>query len=59
MQIVYFTVVSVVLYLLAGRMIDWAEHRAGRRFEYRSFYFFALLLAMAFASFELIRRYAG
>jgi len=58
MQVIYFTIACVVLYLLASRIVDWAEHRAGRRFEYRSVYFFTLLLVMALASFELIRRYA-
>jgi hypothetical protein len=58
-QIIWFTLVGGALYLVADRILDVAEQRAGRRFEYRSLIFFALLLGMATLSFALIRRYTG
>jgi hypothetical protein len=40
---------------VADRIIDTAERMAGRRFEYRTIYFFALLSALAVGSFYAIR----
>lgn len=58
-QILWFTLLGATLYLVADRLLDAAERRAGRRFEYRSLIFFALLFGMATVSFALIRRYTG
>ena len=59
MEVVYFTLVAILLYLAA----DWALRRieavAGRSLEYRSAVFFALLLGFALVTFALIRRFAG
>ena len=52
---VYYTMAAIVLYLVADRVIDSAERMAGRRFEYRTIYFFALLTALAVGSFYIIR----
>jgi predicted nucleic acid-binding Zn ribbon protein len=56
-QTLLFTVLAVVLYLVADRVLDAAERRAGRRFEYRSLYFFLILLLLAVVSFALVRRF--
>ena len=53
-----FTALAVVLYLVADRVLDALERRAGRRFEYRSVVFFAILLLLAVLSFALVRRFA-
>ena len=58
MQIVLFTVLAVVLYLVADRLLDLVERRAGRRFEYRSVIFFAILLVLAVVVFSLVQRFA-
>ena len=42
----------------ADRVLDALGKRAGRRFEYRSLYFFGLLLAMATIAFAIVRRFA-
>ncbi|MDH3235202.1 MAG: hypothetical protein OEQ29_16915 [Alphaproteobacteria bacterium] len=55
MEVVYYTMAAIVLYLVADRVIDSAERMAGRRFEYRTIYFFALLTALAVGSFYIIR----
>lgn len=59
MNIVYFTLVAAVLYLLSDWILNRIEVMAGRRFEYRSLLFFAILLILALASFSLIRVYTG
>lgn len=59
MAALWFTVLGVVLYIGADRILDVLERRAGRRFEYRSLVFFVLLLALALLSFAVIRRYTG
>jgi DMSO/TMAO reductase YedYZ heme-binding membrane subunit len=51
-----FTALAVVLYLVADRALDALERRAGRRFEYRSVVFFAILLVLAVVSFAVVRR---
>lgn len=58
MELLLFTVLAIALYVGADRVLDALEKRAGRRFEYRSLYFFGLLLAMATIAFAIVRRFA-
>ncbi len=58
MQMVLFTLIAIGLYFLADRLLQALEVRAGRRFEYRSLIFFALLLALAVITFALVQRFA-
>jgi cytochrome c biogenesis factor len=58
MEMVLFTLVAIGLYFVADRLLQALEVRAGRRFENRSLIFFALLLALAVATFALLRRFA-
>jgi hypothetical protein len=55
MEMLYFTLAAVLLYLGADWILNRIEVTVGRRFEYRSIIFFAILLVMALASFALIR----
>ena len=59
MEALYFTAVAIILYLGSDWILNKAEAAAGRRFEYRTFIFFAILLSMALVSFALIRVYTG
>jgi hypothetical protein len=59
MEIVYFTLVGIVLYLASDWALDRIEIAAGRRLEHRTLIFFALLLTLALVSFSLIRWYTG
>lgn len=59
MEAVYFIVAAVALYFAADRILNLIETRAGRRFEYRQIYFFAILGGLAIVSFALIRRLLG
>ena len=59
MEIVYFTLVAALLYLISNWLVERIEIAAGRRFEYRSLLFFFILLTLATTSFYLIRLYTG
>lgn len=59
MEILYFTVTAIVLYVVS----DWALRRIeaflGRRLEHRTLVFFAIILILALVSFGLIRNLTG
>ena len=55
MDVVYFTLVAIGLYVGADRLLDFIERRRGRRFEQRQVAFFAIILPLALASFWLVR----
>jgi len=57
-QVILFTVLAIALYVAADRLLNALETRVGRRFEYRSAYFFAILLSLALSAFALVRRFA-
>ena len=59
MEMIYYTLVAVVLYAGADWILNRIEIAAGRRLEYRSLVFFVILLAMALTSFALIRHFGG
>ncbi len=59
MEVVYFTLAAIFLYIGADWILNRMEAAAGRRFQYRSIIFFAILLTMALTSFALIRHFAG
>jgi hypothetical protein len=58
MQFVLFTVLGIVLYLVADRVLLTLERRAGRVFEHRSLVFFAILLVLAVIAFGVVQRIA-
>ena len=59
MEVVYFTLVAALLYLVSNWIVERLEIAAGRRFEYRSVLFFVILLTLALTSFYFIRLYTG
>ena len=59
MEVLIFLVVAVVLYFAADGVVRVAEAYAGRRFEYRTIYFFVVLLVLAVVSFEFIQKWLG
>lgn len=54
MEIVYFTLVGIGLYFFSDWLLDRIETARGRRFENRSVIFFAIILVLAVASFQLL-----
>ena len=59
MEIVYFTLVAVILYLGADWILNRVEAAAGRRLKYRNIVFFVMLLVMALSSFALISYFSS
>ncbi len=57
METVYYLIAAIVLYFAADRALDAIERSIGRRFEYRSIYFFGILTGSALLSFWLIRTF--
>jgi hypothetical protein len=55
MEIILFTVVAVVLYLLSDWIVQRIEIAAGRRLEHRTLIFFALISVLAVTTFTLLR----
>lgn len=55
MEVVYFTLVGIVLYFVSDWLLRRAEAMAGRSFEHRTLIFFFILLVLAMSSFSLIR----
>lgn len=59
MEAVYFTLTAVACYVISDWVLKRMEVFAGRRFEYRTLIFFAILLGLALVSFALLRNLAG
>ena len=59
MEMIYFTLAAVVLYVGTDWILDRIEIAAGRRLEYRNLVFFVILFAMAITSFALIRHFGS
>ena len=60
MEIVWFTIIAIALYLVSDRLLDFIERQRGRRFEEnRPFVFFAIIAPLALATFWFIRTFSG
>ncbi len=59
MEIVYFTLAAILLYLFSDWLLRRIEAAVGRRLEYRTPIFFAILLILAVSSFSLIQSLTG
>lgn len=57
MEILWFTLTAILLYVAADWILNRIEIVYGRRLEYRSIIFFAILLVMALSSFALFRHF--
>ncbi len=56
LEVVYFTLAAIALYVVADWILERVESALGRRLEYRSLLFFVILLVLAMSSFALIRQ---
>jgi predicted PurR-regulated permease PerM len=59
MAYVYYTITAVLLYLLSDWILNKIEQRVGKRLQYRSVVFFAIIMVLAVSSFEMIDRIVG
>jgi predicted PurR-regulated permease PerM len=56
MEMIYYTVAAVLLYLVSDWILNRIEIRRGERLEHRSLIFFAIILVLAVAVFNLIQQ---
>ncbi len=54
MEIIYFTLMGIGLYLMSDWLLDRIETARGNRFEYRSMIFFSIIMVLALVTFQLI-----
>lgn len=59
MEIVIFTIVAGLLYLVSDRIVERIELWRGKRMENRSLVFFVIILVLALASFKLMEIIQG
>ncbi len=59
MEIVYFTLAGIVLYLFSDWILDRIEVARGARFENRSLIFFGIITVLALTTFSLIQYFTG
>jgi hypothetical protein len=55
-DLVYFTIVAIGLYVGADWLLERIERARGQRFEHRQVVFFAIILPAALLAFWLVRR---
>jgi len=56
LEAIWYTIAAIILYLVSDRILNYAELRAGRRFERRTLIFFGILLTLAIITFWLARQ---
>jgi len=55
MELVWFTLVGIGIYLISNGILERIENRRDKPLENRSVWFFAIFLILALSSFELIQ----
>ncbi len=55
MEIIFFTLAAILLYLASDWILKRIESARGKPLKYRNLIFFAILLTMAMTSFTLIQ----
>lgn len=55
MEIIYFTVAAIFLYLFSDWLLNKIEQRMGKRSEYRSVIFFVIIMVLSFVLFNLVQ----
>ena len=58
MEVLYYTIISISLYFISDWLLDRIETMYGKRFQYRSFVFFAIIAVLALATSQLINLFA-
>ena len=59
MEIVYFILAGIALYLFSDWILDRIEIARGARFENRSLIFFGIIAVLAVIAFSLIQYFTG
>lgn len=59
MEMILYTAVAVLLYIVSDRLLLWLEARNGGLLPNRSLIFFGILLVLAMISFTVLRAVLG
>ena len=57
MEMLYYTVAAIFLYMVSDWILNQIEIRRGERFDNRSLIFFAIILVLSVALFNLIQQF--
>ena len=57
MEMLYYTIAAIFLYVVSDWMLNRIEIRRGERFENRSLVFFAIILVLSVVLFNLIQQF--
>jgi hypothetical protein len=59
MEMVYFTLAAIALYVISDWSVNMIERRRGERLENRSLLFFAIITVLSLASFSAVQHFTG
>jgi len=57
MEMLYYTIAAIFLYMVSDWILNQIESRRGERFENRSLIFFAIILVLSVTLFNLIQQF--
>ena len=57
MEMLYYTFAAILLYVVSDWILNQVEIRRGTRFENRSLVFFAIILVLSVALFNLVQQF--
>ena len=57
MEMLYYTVAAIFLYMVSDSILNKIEIRRGKRFENRSVIFFAIILVLSVVLFNLVQQF--
>ena len=58
MEIIFFTVAAILLYLISDGIVKLIERKRGERLQNRSILFFIIILTLSVVSFNVIRQFS-
>ena len=57
MEMIYYTIAAIALYVISDWILNRIEMRRGERLENRSLVFFVIILVLALGLFSLVQRF--
>jgi predicted PurR-regulated permease PerM len=58
MELIYFTVAAIALYVISDQIVNLIERKRGERLQHRSLLFFAIILTLAVITFNAIQYFS-
>lgn len=59
MEMIYYTIAAIILYVVSDYILNTIEIKMGKRLPNRSVFFFIIISILAFSSFSFIRAIFG